>query len=65
LLHLWSFAVEEQFYIVWPLILWFFHRQKWGYLTAICGLIGVSFIVNIFQVHTNPVVAFYSPINRG
>jgi peptidoglycan/LPS O-acetylase OafA/YrhL len=65
LLHLWSLAVEEQFYIVWPLILWFFHRQKWGYLTAICGLIGVSFIVNIFQVHTNPVVAFYSPINRG
>ena len=64
LLHLWSLAVEEQFYIVWPLILWFFHRQKWGYLSAICGLIGLSFLVNIFQVHTNPVVAFYSPINR-
>jgi peptidoglycan/LPS O-acetylase OafA/YrhL len=41
LLHLWSLGVEEQFYILWPLLLWVAWRRKLasgeGSLRSRCG----------------------------
>lgn len=64
LLHLWSLGVEEQFYIVWPALLWFGKRRGWPllWLTVVLGL--VSFILNIAAVQGDPVRAFYSPQTR-
>jgi peptidoglycan/LPS O-acetylase OafA/YrhL len=64
LLHLWSLAIEEQFYIFWPLLLWLAHKRKWNFL-PIMIVIGIgSFVGNIYMVDSNPTVAFYWPIYR-
>ena len=64
LLHLWSLGIEEQFYIVWPLLLWAIYKKKLNWLTVITVITIVSFILNIYSVHTNIVAAFYSPQTR-
>ncbi len=64
MLHLWSLAIEEQFYIFWPLLLAFAHKRKWNYL-PVMAVVGIaSFIGNIYMVESNPTAAFYWPIYR-
>jgi peptidoglycan/LPS O-acetylase OafA/YrhL len=64
MLHLWSLAIEEQFYIFWPLLLAFAHKRKWNYLPVMAVVAIVSFIGNIYMVESNPTAAFYWPIYR-
>ena len=35
LLHLWSLGIEEQCYIVWPLLVYFFAKRSWSILWLI------------------------------
>lgn len=65
LLHLWSLGIEEQFYILWPFVLWLALKAK-GYtfrvvmVLAFASLIFASILV--FQDRTQ---AFYSPLTRA
>lgn len=64
MLHLWSLAVEEQFYIVWPLILWLAWKRKFN-LLAITIVVGVvSFVLNLTFVNTKPIETFFWPVGR-
>lgn len=65
LLHLWSLGVEEQFYILWPLILWFGHRNNIN-KTTITIIIGIiSFSLNITFLKNDSVFDFYSLNTRA
>ena len=63
-LHLWSLGVEEQFYIVWPLLLALAWKWKHNFLPIIFSVAVVSFTLNVFTVERDSVAAFYSPITR-
>lgn len=64
LLHLWSLGVEEQFYILWPLVLFICWRKRvnLGVVTGVVLLI--SFLANVGHVHSDPSAAYYSPLTR-
>ena len=64
LLHLWSLGVEEQFYIVWPIALALLFRLGGRLTLAIVAAAAASFLLNIFIVADNAVMAFYFPLTR-
>ena len=66
LLHLWSLGIEEQFYIVWPLLLWASHRTGTPALATIVAGFILCFSWNIRDIaEADMVAAFYSPQTRG
>jgi len=65
LLHLWSLGIEEQFYLVWPVIVWATWRnRRINSFAFICLLALASFALCLGLVRTDPVAAFYSPLTR-
>ncbi len=64
LLHLWSLGVEEQFYLIWPPLLFLCWRRGLNLVTAILGIVAVSFALNIALVATSAAAAFYLPFTR-
>ena len=64
LLHLWSLGIEEQFYIVWPLVAWVLWRLKDKKTIAIAILIAISFAWNMWQSERDLTHDFYSPLTR-
>ena len=64
MLHLWSLAVEEQFYIIWPLLLWLCARRRFNLAVVILLVAGGSFALNLLFVETHPVETFFWPLGR-
>jgi peptidoglycan/LPS O-acetylase OafA/YrhL len=64
LLHLWSLGIEEQFYLIWPLLVVLSSRRKLGPLAVACTVFVTSFGSNVFLVRTDPAAAFYLPVTR-
>lgn len=62
LLHTWSLAVEEQFYLFWPLIMWCVWRLRKSavFLLAVLAVIALaSFVASVYWVETDQPVAFF------
>ena len=64
LLHLWSLAIEEQFYIFWPLILFGLHRFRQHKRAWIVALLALSLGLNLWLVRHDLNAAFYNPLGR-
>lgn len=64
LLHLWSLGIEEQFYMVWPVLLWAAYKKKWNVLLSIVGVGLVSFVWSVKASYGHSVQAFYAPWTR-
>jgi peptidoglycan/LPS O-acetylase OafA/YrhL len=64
MLHLWSLAVEEQFYIIWPLVLWLGWKRKFNLLPITIIVAAISFYLNLRFVKTHPTETFFWPLGR-
>ncbi len=64
LLHLWSLAIEEQFYLLWPAFLVLAFRFRPAVPGLILVILFASFGYNVSRAFSAPVSAFYFPHSR-
>ena len=65
-IHYWSLAVEEQFYIVWPIFILLLARfGKRAIFFGIAISSSLSLLLSIYQTQSSPIWAFYSLPTRA
>jgi peptidoglycan/LPS O-acetylase OafA/YrhL len=65
LLHLWSLSIEEQFYLVWPLVLIAIWRLRLNFVLAASILGLASFVANVYLTAQGTPYAFFNPLTRS
>lgn len=65
LLNLWSLAIEEQYYIVWPALLWLLWRLRNWLAVVLVVMMLASFAGGLWTVASDRPAAFYLPHLRA
>jgi len=66
-IHYWSLAVEEQFYLFWPFIIFWLYRRggRARVLVGIATITLLSFLLSLYMTENHPIWAFYSLPTRA
>lgn len=65
-IHYWSLAVEEQFYVVWPVFILILSRYgKKAIFNGVAIVTGASLLFSIYLTQASPIWAFYSLPTRA
>jgi peptidoglycan/LPS O-acetylase OafA/YrhL len=65
-IHYWSLAVEEQFYLVWPIFILFLSKfGKPAILKGVLVVTALSLVLSVYLTNVAPIWAFYSLPTRA
>ncbi len=66
-IHYWSLAVEEQFYLFWPFIILWLYRSggRARVLKGVAAITLLSFLFSLYLTESHPIWAFYSLPTRA